>query len=255
MLVPKLKWTPNRFWDSPISKSIWGSPHTDMGIGFLVFFSVTPKIGLFSPKIEAIPTPWRTSPHRKFRQPTPIRGSPNRFGDPRTEYQNGDPQSELPWNNSGIPKPIRGSPNWNGDQDIPIPKRGSPNRFSVINQKRFGVYSNLGLYAFIPKLERHSKRGPHTKTGIPESVWGLPELISKSGSPRIGLGFISIWGLTFTHLRESRICGSILCLKTISAKNLSKTSPFFWCGKTATFPATSCKNRPFWSNFGPGRRN
>ena len=34
-----------------------GSPCSNMGIAFLVFFSVTHKIGLFSPKIEAIPTP------------------------------------------------------------------------------------------------------------------------------------------------------------------------------------------------------
>jgi hypothetical protein len=43
---------------------------------------------------------------------------------------------------------IGGSPNQNGDQYIPIPKRGSPNRFgdcSVTNQNRFGVCSNLGL--------------------------------------------------------------------------------------------------------------
>jgi hypothetical protein len=42
-----------------------------MGIAFLVFSSVMHKIGLFAPKIEAIPTPcWRTTPHPKFRQPT-----------------------------------------------------------------------------------------------------------------------------------------------------------------------------------------
>jgi hypothetical protein len=36
----------------------------------------------------------------------------------------------------------------------------------------------------------------HTKKAIPISVRGLPELISKSGSPRIDLGFIPIWGPT-----------------------------------------------------------
>jgi hypothetical protein len=41
-----------------------------MGIAFFLVISVTHKIGGFSPKIEAIPTPWRTSPHQKFRQPT-----------------------------------------------------------------------------------------------------------------------------------------------------------------------------------------
>jgi hypothetical protein len=38
----------------------------------------------------------------------------------------------------------------------------------------------------------------NTKKAIPISERGLPELISKSGSPRIGMGFIPIWGPTFT---------------------------------------------------------
>ena len=36
----------------------------------------------------------------------------------------------------------------------------------------------------------------NTKKAIPISERGLPELISKSGSPRIGMGFIPIWGPT-----------------------------------------------------------
>ncbi len=48
----------------------FGDPRTNMGIAFLVFFSVTHKIGVCSPKIEAIPTPWHTSLQQKFRQPT-----------------------------------------------------------------------------------------------------------------------------------------------------------------------------------------
>ena len=41
-----------------------------MGIGFFGVFSVTHKIGLFSPKIKATPRPWRTSSCQKIRQPT-----------------------------------------------------------------------------------------------------------------------------------------------------------------------------------------
>jgi hypothetical protein len=130
--------------------------------------------------------------------PILVWGSPYRFGDPQTKT--GIPELKWGCESQRIPKPIRGSPNQNGDQYIPIPKRGSQNRFgdcSVTNQNRFGVCSNLGLYGFVPKLERHSKRGPHIGTGIPISERGLPELVSKSRSPRIGLGFIPIWGPTY----------------------------------------------------------
>jgi len=175
-----------------------------------------------NPRTDAgIPKPKRGSPnpHTKMGIPEPKWGcasneSQNRFGDPRTEmgiktspYQNGYPRTktgipESVWGceSQTIPKPIRGSLNRFGDQYIPIPKRGSPNRFgdcSVMNQNRFGVRSNLGLEGFVPKLERHSKRGPHIGTGIPIPIRGLPELISKSGSPRIGMGLISIWGSTY----------------------------------------------------------
>ena len=73
-----------------------------------------------------------------------------------------------------IPKPIWGSPNRNGDQYIPIPKRGSQNRFgdfSVTNQNRFGVRSNLGTDRTRPQI------GTALKTGTPY----------RNGDPRIGL--------------------------------------------------------------------
>jgi hypothetical protein len=61
MLVPKMESSPYRFWDSPIwnidkslPKPIWGVPVPIWGLLFWCFFSVTHKIGLFSPKIEAI---------------------------------------------------------------------------------------------------------------------------------------------------------------------------------------------------------
>ena len=149
--------------------------------------------------------------------PISVRGSPNRFGDSCDSHphfglgipvlvwgspnQNGDPQTEMGMRITRIPKPIRGSPNRNGDQYIPIPKRGSQNRFgdcSVTNQKRFGARSKLGLYGFVPKLERHSKWGPHIRMGIPKSVWVGIYQYSKAESPRSGMGFIPIWGLTYT---------------------------------------------------------
>jgi hypothetical protein len=37
-----------------------------MGIGLFGVFSVTHKMSLFSPKIDAIPTPWRTSSCQKL---------------------------------------------------------------------------------------------------------------------------------------------------------------------------------------------
>ena len=50
---------PNRFGESPFQYGDW----------LFCVFSVTHKISLFSPKIKAIPTPWRTSSCQKFRQP------------------------------------------------------------------------------------------------------------------------------------------------------------------------------------------
>jgi hypothetical protein len=52
---PELVWgLPNlEFWQIP-TQTDSGSPRTNMGIAFLVFFLVTHKIGLFSPKIEVI---------------------------------------------------------------------------------------------------------------------------------------------------------------------------------------------------------
>jgi hypothetical protein len=49
-------------------------------------------------------------------------------------------------------------------------------------------------------LERRSKRGPRIRTGIPKSEWVGICQYSKSGSLRIGLGFIPIWGPTHTPI-------------------------------------------------------
>jgi len=58
---PKMGMNPIPILGLPDLEINSGSPRIGMGIAFLVFFSVTHKIGLFSPKIEAIPTPWCTS--------------------------------------------------------------------------------------------------------------------------------------------------------------------------------------------------
>jgi hypothetical protein len=64
------------------------------------------------------------------------------------QTKTGIPEPKWGCESQRIPKPIRGSPKRNGDQYIPIPKRGSQNLFgdcSVTNQNQFGVRSNLGL--------------------------------------------------------------------------------------------------------------
>jgi hypothetical protein len=46
------------------------------------------------------------------------------------------------------------------------------------------------------------------KKTIPIPILGLPKLISKSGSLRIGMGFILIWGLTDISRRTLvSVCG------------------------------------------------
>jgi len=77
----------------------------------------------------------------------------------------GSPKSQI------IPKPIWGSPNQNGDQYIPIPKWRSPNLVQSLTRSSLGFVPIWGPTELVPKLERHSKRGPHIGSGIPESVW------------------------------------------------------------------------------------
>ncbi len=52
--------------------------------------------------------------------------------------------------------------------------------------------------------EKHTKKAiPISERGLPESVWiGICQY-SKSGSPRISLGFIPIWGPTYTSKTNS----------------------------------------------------
>jgi hypothetical protein len=124
---------------------------------------------------------WFGDPQTKTGIPKPKWGcesqeSPNRFGDPRTEmgiktspYQNGDPRIGL-----GI--------------------------VQSLTHTNMGFIPIWGPTELIPKLERHSKWGPHIGMGIPISVWVGICQYSKSGSPHTNMGFIPIWGPTYTSM-------------------------------------------------------
>ena len=51
---PQIGMNPKLILGLPDLETVSECPRSDMGIAFLVIFSVTHKIGLFSPKIEAI---------------------------------------------------------------------------------------------------------------------------------------------------------------------------------------------------------
>jgi hypothetical protein len=87
---------------------------------------------------------------------------------------------------------INTSPYQNGDPRIGLGIVQSLTRSSL------GFVPIWDFRVSSPILERHSKWGPHIGTGIPESLWVGICLYSKSGSPRIGMGFIPIWGPTHT---------------------------------------------------------
>ncbi len=63
----------------------------------------------------------------------------------------------------------------------------------------------LGLPQFLVRkgrscagVKKNTKKAiPISERGLPESVWVGISQYSKSGSPRIGLGFIPIWGPTW----------------------------------------------------------
>jgi hypothetical protein len=67
-----------------------------------------------------------------------------------------------------------------------------------LTHTNMGFIPIWGLTELIPKLERHSKWGPHIGMGIPISVWVGICQYSKSGSPHTNMGFIPIWGPTHT---------------------------------------------------------
>ncbi len=71
----------------------------------------------------------------------------------------------------------------------------------------------MGIAEVVAGEVRHSEKRPilcvtekKPKTSIPILVWGLPESVwvgicqySKSGSPHSAMGFIPIWGPTYTY--------------------------------------------------------
>ena len=152
---------------------VWGSP----------FWYGDPRIGLGIP-IPKWGCTWQESPYR--------------FGDPRI--------------GSGIPKPKRGSPNLHTKTGIPESRyqNGDPRTNMGIVQSL--THTNMGFIPIwgptelIPKLERHSKWGPHIGMGIPISVWAGICQYSKSGSPHTDMGFIPIWGPTHTYFYASKRC-------------------------------------------------
>jgi len=104
--------------------------------------------------------------------------------------------TKNPQTDSGIPEPKMGintSPYQNGDPRIGL------GIFQSLTRSSLGFVPIWGPTELFPKLERHSKRGPHIGTRA-ESVWvGICQKI-KLGSPRTSLGFILIWGPTYTFV-------------------------------------------------------
>jgi hypothetical protein len=76
--------------------------------------------------------------------------------------------------------------------------------------------------------EKHTKKAiPISERGLPESVWVGICQYSKLESPRIGLGFIPIWGpiYTLSALGEFTMHSPVLGDITISHRSLV----FFMC--------------------------
>ena len=172
------------------------TPHFSLGIPVLVWGSPNQNgdprtnMGMKTLTDLGIPIPKRGSPnvHTKTGIPEPIWGcksneSPNRFGDPQTKtgipespYQNGDPRTNM-----GI--------------------------VQSLTHTNMGFIPIWGPTELIPKLERHSKWGPHISMGIPISVWAGICQYSKSGSPHTDMGFIPIWGPTYVPLELLSVTG------------------------------------------------
>jgi hypothetical protein len=87
---------------------------------------------------------------------------------------------------------INTSPYQNGDPRIGL------GIVQSLTHTNMGFIPIWGPTELIPKLERHSKWGPHIGMGIPISVWVGICQYSKSGSPHTNImGFIPIWGPTY----------------------------------------------------------
>ena len=94
---------------------------------------------------------------------------------------------------------IKTSPYQNGDPRIGL------GIVQSLTHTNMGFIPIWGPTELIPKLERHSKWGPHIGMGIPILVWVGICQYSKSGSPHTNMGFIPIWGPTHTSW-ERRDC-------------------------------------------------
>jgi enoyl-CoA hydratase/carnithine racemase len=97
---------------------------------------------------------------------------------------------------------INTSPYQNGDPRIGL------GIVQSLTHTNMGFIPIWGPTELIPKLERHSKWGPHIGMGIPISVWVGICQYSKSGSPHTNMGFIPIWGPTYMFERRMQSFGT-----------------------------------------------
>jgi hypothetical protein len=133
-----------------------------------------------------------------IRQPILVWGSQFWFGDPQTKTGIPKPkwgcESQESLNRFGDPRTemgIKTSPYQNGDA------RTNMGIVQSLTHTNMGFIPIWGPTELIPKLERHSKWGPHIGMGIPISVWVGICQYSKSGSPHTNMGLIPIWGPTY----------------------------------------------------------
>ncbi len=123
--------------------------------------------------------------------PIPKWGSPNQNGDAHkneSPNQFGDPQTEMG---------INTSPYLNGDPRIGL------GIIQSLTQTGLGIIPIWGATELVPKLERHSKRGPHIGTGIPKPVWVGICAHSKSGTSPYRFGVHSNLGSSIYIIRAS----------------------------------------------------
>jgi hypothetical protein len=136
------------------------------------------------------------TPHFSLGIPISVWGSPNQNGDPQTEMGMHHKQSPNRFGDPRTEMGIKTSPYQNGDPRIGL---GIVQSLTHSDSGFIPIWDFRVLSPIVPKLERHSKRGPHIGTGIPESVWVGICQYSKLGSPHSDSGFIPIWGPTYTR--------------------------------------------------------
>ena len=132
------------------------------------------------------------TPHFHLGIPISVWGSPNQNGDPRTEM--GMRITKNPQTYSGIPEPKGGSIHPHTNPGIPESVWGM---FSHEPESVWGLFQ-FGTLGFCPQIGMAFKTGTPYRNRNLRIGLGTIGIIqySKSGSPRIGLGSIPIWGPT-----------------------------------------------------------